>query len=440
MVAATGLGVAGAFRGPKLDTANVAAATALERVGQRLVLISDQAIDPVTAEDVQISPDVPISVVSDERSVTIRFSGMLRALTEYTVAVAVTGSATGVTGALEHTFSTPDLEVTVLVRDLDGPDEVRTRTVSGQESATVFEADRIQEFAELRDGVAAVVLDDGRTTGRLVIAVAGEPVTQEVALPGPGLLQQLRASDATDHLGVVFTSEDQNSPDARVAQLLLLDRLDPGGIVNPVVGLDGEPLSVLDWRFVPGTPYVVVQAYDQTMLLVDTTTPDAVPVPLGEHTQMRGFLPGTLRLVVANPTSGSTIDLESGQTRPLELPDDGLDEFVYPGKVIALADDRYVEIVSRPSVGEGFVLDYAVLHVTADAVVVAYDPGAGVPIRDICLSPNGQYVAVEVQDPEGEPDDYPNVSGRTLTNTYFVDLETLAANRAIAGFAASWCD
>jgi hypothetical protein len=439
-VAATVLGVAGAFRGPHLDDASVAAATALERPGQRLVLRADQAIEPVDPADVRIVPDVPIEVTSDERAVTIRFTGTLRALTEYTVRVAVSGAATGVDGTLDHAFTTPDLNIAVLVRDLDGPDEVRVRPVSGDEAVTVFSADRIQEFARLRDGVAAVVLDDASANGRLVIAAEGEPVTQEVTLPGPGRLQQLRASDTTDRLGVIFTSADSAEPDAALSQLLLFDRLDPSGLLRPATGLDGAPLSVIDWRFVPGTPFLVVQAFDQSMLLIDTTTPDAVPVPLGEHAEMRGFLPGTLRLVVADPQSGGTIDLESGQTAPFALPDDGLDELSYPGKIVMLADDRYVEVVSRPAPGEGFVLDYEILRVGADGVEVIFDPGDGNPIRDICLSPNAQYLAVEVQDPAGEPDGYPNLSGRTLSTTYFVDLETGQANRAVAGFASSWCD
>lgn len=439
-VVAAGLGVAGAFRGPHLDDAGVAAGTALERAGQRLVLQADQAIDPVAAADVQIVPEVPIEVSSDERSVTIRFVGMLRALTEYRVTVAVTGSATGVSGTLEHAFTTPDLDIAVLVRDLEGPDEVRARAVSGDATATLFAADRIQEFALLRDGVAAVVLDEEGANGRLVIAPEGEPLEQEVTLPGPGRVQQLQASDTTDRLGVLFTSADSGAPDAVLSQLLILDRLDPSGILRPVVGLDGAPLSVIDWRFVPGTGYLVVQAFDQSMLLVDTMTPDSEPVPLGEHAEMRGFLPGTLRLVVADPQSGGTIDLESGQTTPFVLPDDGLDEFSYPGKIVVLADDSYVEVASRPAPGEGFVLDYEILQVGIDGVEVIFDPDAGIPIRDICLSPNAQYLAVELQDPEGEPDGYPNVSGRTLSTTYFVDLETGEANRAVAGFASSWCD
>lgn len=438
-LATTGLGVAGAFRAPHLDQASVAAASALERPGQRLVVQADQAIDPVEASDVTITPAAPVDVTSDGRAITIRFTGMLRALTEYTVTATVRGSSTGVEGALGYMFTTPDLSVAVLVRDLDGPDQVVRRSVSGDDTAVVFSADRIQEFAVTPDGVAAVVLDETGPDGRLVLAPTGETLTQEVGLPAPGRLQQLHASATTGRVGVVFTAADALDPDAEQSRLLLFDPLDPSGALRPVTGLDGAPLSVLDWAFVPGTPYLVAHAFDEQVLLVDTANPDAPPAPLGEHAEVRGFLPGSLTLVVADPLSGGLVDLTTGETRPFTPPSDGTEEGVYRGKLLALSDDRYVEVVSRPSGETGFQLDFEVLLVDSDGARVIYDPAAGIPIRDVCLSPNGQYAAVEVQDPSGEPDGYPNVAGRTATTTYFVDLDTGAANRGIAGFATSWC-
>jgi hypothetical protein len=443
-IAVTGLGIAGAFRAPHLDDASVAAATALQRPDQRLVLQADQAIEPVEAGDVRIAPDTPIDVSSDGRAITVRFTGMLRALTEYTVSVDVRGSSTGVAGAWEYAFTTPDLDVSVLVRDLEGPDQVVRRAVSGADSAVLFRADRIQEFALTPDGVAAIVLDEAASgpaaaAGRLVLAPAGETITQEVALPGEGRIQQLHASETTGRIGFTFSSTDTRDPDAVSSRLLLFDPLDPSGIVRPVAGLDGEPVSVIDWMFVPGTPYLVAHTFGEAVLLVDTSDPEAVPAPLGEHAELRGFLPGSLTLVVADPLSGGLLDLRDGGTTEFTPPDDGLEEGVYRGALLALTEDSYVEVVSRPSGDSGFVLDYEVLLVDAEGATTIYDPPSGVPIRAICLSPNAQYVAVELQDAAGEPDGYPNVPGRTASTTYFVDLETGAANRGITGFATSWC-
>ena len=437
-LATTTLGVAGAFRPPRLDTATVAAATALERPGQRLVLQVDQTIDPVDAADVTIEPAVPIEVVSDPRTVTIRFPGMLRALTDYTVRVDVRGASTGIEGTLEHVVATPDLSVAVLLRDLTGPDQVIRRDVAGGAPEVLFAADRIQEYAVTPETVAAVLLGDSGAEGRLVVAPAGSTSTQEVNLPAPGRLQQLHASPSSGRIGVVFTATDPADGGA-ASRLLLFDPADPSGLLRPVLGLDGAPLSVLDWAFVPGTPYLVAHSFDEQVLLVDTNDPDAVPAPLGEHAELRGFLPGTLSLVVANPLSGALIDLTTGETTTFAPPDDGQPDDVYRGELLALSDDRYVEVVSRPGGDTGFVLDYAVLLVGPEDVEVLADPAPGVSVRDVCLSPNAQYAAVEVQDPAGEPDGYPTVSSRTATTTYFVDLETGAANQGIAGFAPSWC-
>lgn len=435
-VATVGLGLAGAVRGPRLDGATVAADTALQRAGQRLLLQADQSIDPVTAEDVRVDPATPVEVADDGRTITVRFAETLRALTEYRVTAEVRGSSTGIAGTIEYAFTTPDLDVAVLRRDLEGPDEITARGVSGGDPRVLLRADRIQEFALTRDGVAAVLLADEGPNGRLVLAGSGDDAPQDVPLPGEGRVQQLRVSDTTGHLGFTFT---EDGDDVAVSRLLISDPLDPSGVARPVRGLDGEPLSVLDWLFVPGTPYLVAQAFDESLLLVDTTDLDAAPSPLGQHAEVRGLLPGTLRLVVADPLSGGTIDLATGETAPLELPDDGLPPEVYRGRLVTLAEDRYAEVVSAPTGGAGFVLDYEVLLVDADGATVVYDPAPGAAVRDICLSPNGQYLAVEVQDPAGELDGYPNVPGRTATTTYFVDLETGAANRGITGFAASWC-
>jgi hypothetical protein len=433
-LAAAALSVAGAFRAPRLDTASVAAATALVRPDQRLVLQTDQAIRPLTAADLTITPEMPFEFEATDRTITVRFTGMLRALTDYTVTVAVTGASTGAAGTLTYEFTTPDLVVSVLQRDLDGPDRVVRRPVSSSDTEVVLESDRIQEFAETGYGVAAIVLDDD-SSGRLVIAPDGEDQLQDVALPGVGILGKLHTSDTSGLLGFTFIPEQ---PEASDPELLLFDPTDPSGSTRAVTGLDGQPVAVLDWLFVPGTAYLVVQAFDQSLLLVDTAT-DAAPVPLGEHAELRGFIPGTVQLVVANPLSGSTIDLSTGDTVALDLPDDGADEAAYRGKLLTLSDERYLEIVYRTAPGGSFRLDYELLAVGPEGAEVLYDPEAGNAIRDICLSPNAQYVAVEVSDPEGVPDEYPVLGSRTGTTTYFIDLEAGASNRSVRGIAPSWC-
>jgi len=156
---------------------------------------------------------------------------------------------------------------------------------------------------------------------------------------------------------------------------------------------------------------------------------------------MRGFIAGTTRLVVADPQQGSTIDLATGETAPLDLPDADLPEGTVPGPLVVLGGDSYLELVSTfddPTTGAG--LASRIIRVDGDETRELWSPAAeGTRIGDICLSPNGQYLAVETISAEGMPDGYPDVPGSSATSTVFVDIETGDAGRGIAGFRVDWC-
>lgn len=432
------LGTVGAFRGPGLASWSVSAASAVERPGQRLILSADQGLAPVGVDDVEIEPAAPFDVESTGSAVTVRFTGTLDAATTYRVAVAARSSATGIAERLAVEFQTPDLELTVLARDPAGPDEVRRRTLGAAAPEVLYSADRIQEFALTARGVAAIVLDDSEPSGRLVVREEGRDLDREVVAPLPGRLGGLGASPTGDLVGFVVTPEPSDDPEASEPRLAILDLADPSGVPTVVTGLDGDPVAVLDWVFVPGTTALVVQAFDESLLLVDPVA-GTPPTPLGQHAELRGFLPGTLRLVVADPAAGSTIDLRSGETVTLDLPADGLGDDVYPGDLVALDEESYVEDVSRVAPGDGFRLDPVVLAVSRTGAELLLDPEPGIVVSRLCPSPNGQYVAIELLDPAGDPDGYPFLPGRSGTTTVVVDVASGATAASVVGAQASWC-
>lgn len=424
-LATAGLGVASALRGPALDEAAVAAADAIQRTDQRLVLRADQVVESVDADDVTIEPAAPVDVTSDGATITLRFTGMLRTLTEYHVGVDVVGAATGVASRLDYRFSTPDLSYSLLAPAESGGDEVLRVAATTGETETLYRADGIAEFAELSYGVVAMLENDSGVPSRVVIVPSGETLEQEIALPGEGSVSDLHAASRSDLIGFVFTSADQTRADARLAQLLLFDPVAGPPLPEPVRGLDGQPVSVLDWIFVPGTPYLVVQTFDQALLLVDTTS-DIPPVPLGEHTELRGFVPGTVTLVVADPLSGSIVDLSDGTTTVLDLPADDRPESDYRGQLVLIDENSYLETVSRPVSDTGFILDYEVLFVDREGATVIADPESGVFVRGVCLSPNAQFAVIQLVRSAGE------------SSVSVVDLAT-GETRTLPGRAVSWC-
>ncbi|WP_207457413.1 hypothetical protein [Desertivibrio insolitus] len=432
-VLAAGFAVAGSLQGPRLDRAQLATDALIASAGSRLLLTTDQPIAPVTAEDVTVEPAASVTVQSDERSVTVTFDDLLRYDTEYTVRVAgVTSSSTGRTGDLVHTFTTPDPELFVLDRGSAGdPDVLRRTTLAGGEGEVVFEADRIQEYARTSDGFVVVTLDadDAPTVTRVSLADDYElPVT----LPGEGQVSELAASEQ-GVFGFVFTPASGGA-----SELVLYDEADQSALGTPIVGTGG-PVGVRDWYLVPGTTSVVLHDAEGNLSLVDALTPEAAS-PLGTHAEVRGFVPGTLDLVVADPTGGFVVDLATGEQSALELAVPELDPALSTGRVLVVdeAGDYLLQLVGFADSGQ---VVSALLYVdeTGEAPFSITPAADGSTVRDFCLSPNGQYAAVETVSVEGEPDGYPQASAYTAMTTIFVDLTTGTATRSIAGFAPDWC-
>src|SRR5680860_712326 len=96
----------------------------------------------------------------------------------------------------------------------------------------------------------------------------------------------------------------------------VLFMLDLGlGIADPVLGLDGEPLQVVDWSFIAGRAELMAQLYDTTLLLVNPRTNragTADPIPIGQHSRLAAVAPDGLRIAVSDQSSQFVLDLSTG--------------------------------------------------------------------------------------------------------------------------------
>ncbi len=437
-VLAVGLGAANATQGPKLSSASVNAEAAIARPGQRIVMDANQPVAAVDAADVRVVPQTPVEVASDGATVTVRFTGLLHYATEYTVEVDVRGTATGAAGTLRHTFATPSINVFSLQRTGAGDRILRhDLAATDADAAVMFEAPRIQEYAAIGSGVAAITLDESDAP-TLRVVFPDDGIDQAVTT-APGALRELHAAPVGDLVGFLVDVPAGDDPEATDTSRLYLYDLGGAGIPTEVLGAAGESLAVIDWAFVPGTSSLVVQTPDHSMFLVDTsgTTP---PTPLGQHTELRGFLPGTAQLLVADPTSGSLIDLATGETTVLDLPLPEVDSRLTPSSLLLLDDTSYVELYGNPFGTDASPYRSVLFATGPEGSRELFHPASDTSrITRVCLSPNGQYVSVEVVASDATPDRYPMQPGYADTTIYFVDTATGAADRGVVGMLPDWC-
>jgi len=443
--AAIGLGAANATQGPRLSSAEINTAAVVARAEQRLVLTANQPVADIDAAQVTVSPAAAIDDVSvDGTAITVRFADILDYDTDYTLRIdEVRGAFTSAVSTLSHRFSTPSVDVYTLLRDtttdggIDAPDRILRNSPTRAESEEVFEAPRIQEYA-VTDSVLVAATQTVGGEPSLVLTSLSDGVSTPVPTPLGGPPHDLRLTEQL--LGFRLGGEIDPSTSTRPAPLYVLDLTDASGIPIPVVGLDGAPLSVQDWTFVPGTTALVAQAADQQLYLVDPVA-GTPPTPLGQHTEMRGFVPGTTNLIVADPLSGSIIDLADGTVSPLDLPQAEADADSTAGKIVMLGGDSYVQQFDN--------VDYSLARTTISSELSLVDPSGtrriyAPPsetsrIRDFCVSPNGQFLAVEVIPVDGVIDGYDLLPAFSDMTTYFVELSSGAARRSVGGFLPSWC-
>jgi hypothetical protein len=430
-VATLALAALGAVRGPAIRDASVNTAAAVERSGQRLVIDTDQPIEPVVDADVRVTPEAPVTVASDGSRITVRFDSVLRYADEYTVEVDARGTATGAASTLRHTFTTDDALVYSLLR-ADGEDQILRASVAGTHSTEpVVSADHIQEYAVARDILVYVTTDQAGIPS-LQLRVPDDPQSYEMPLPDAGGMRALQA--ATSELLVGFLTDDGSAEGV----LHIVDLEDASWTPRPIRDAAGDDLVLRDWLWVPGTTSVVMQTADRELLLVDVLG-DTAPQLLGTHTELRGFLPGTVKLVVADPTAGTIIDLATGQIEALDLPPIDIDPDLYPVGFLLTSSTSSIEAFTD-LLGPADAPRSVVVRVDPSGTHELYRPAsASARVGEICLSPNGQYVAVEVI-PAGSPSDNdPYVPGWEGTTTYFVDAVTGDTSRGLPGMHSSWC-
>ena len=432
---AAGLTAANALRGPRVVRADVDPARASAVAGQHWTLDLDQTT-VADGVEVALEPEVPVTTSVTDRRVDVRFERPLDLATTYTLRATLPGTGShGVSHVVER-LTTPTGEVFLLQRagraDDAGTDRVlRTDVATGRQEA-VFHAPGVQEVASAAPYLAVVRGDGANGRGALETVRLG-PGSSGAAVPvaSGSVLQQLRSSGAGGLFGYVSVAVGTDDPPQ-------LHALDPAtGRTGLVLGSDGQPIQAVDWRFVPGTSQMVVQTPDLLVWLVDPW--NRTPVrPLGGHSYLVDFVPGTRQLLVEDRTR-TVLDLATGQQHELTSPLAPAGQVVYQSWTLATPERTPVLLSGVDASGV----------TTSDLTLEVGDGGmGGRPVWEVptgstvvrtCLSPNGQLLELDVAPPGAAPDGYPIVPGSVGTTAVLVDLGSGQVSGPFPGAASTWC-
>jgi WD40 repeat protein len=431
LVAAVGLTVANTLQGPRLLDAQINPGAAVDGAGERLVLRVDQAVAELAADQVSVTPTVPVEPTSDGAALILRFSDSLSYATTYEIVAQVQSATTGASSTLTYSFRTPDGAFYLLQRaasnaDSDAPDQIVHHVIGSTEQRVVRSQTRIEQYA-VADPVIAVVTSDATGAATLTVGpLDGSEPSQTLADDSD--ISQLKSSGRSGLLGFVLTP--LSDPDlGGDGQLHVYDPV--AAKLITVSGFDGQPLEPLDWTFVPGTTFIVAQTADNSFYLIDPLNGRPTQ-PLGGHSRMYGFVPGSTTLIVDDSGDYKAIDLATGNTSTVPALD--LPEAAGLQQLLPLGGDRgYIGWMATQDGAASVV----VINDGNARQIYAEEPDATGGIQNICLSPNGQYLAVAKlpRDTATNPD-----SSGFANKTEFVDTATGRTDHDVAGSQVNWCN
>jgi hypothetical protein len=431
LLAAAGLTVANTRQGPRLLDAQINPGAAVEGAGERLILRVDQTVAEPTTDQVSVTPTVPVEPTTDGAALILRFADSLSYATTYEIVAKVQSGTTGASATLTYSFRTPDgafytLERAASNADADAPDQIVHHLLGSPEQRVVRSQPRIEQYAVADPAIAVVTSDAAGAAALTVGPLDGSEPNQTLADNSD--ISQLRSSGPSGLLGFVLTPLNDTDLGGG-GQLHFYDPV--AGKLSKVSGFDGKPLEPLDWAFVPGTTSIVAQTADNSFYLIDPFNGRQTQ-PLGGHSRMYGFVPGSTTLIVDDSGDYKAIDLATGNTSTvpaLDLPEaSGLQQ------LLPLGGDRgYIGWMATQDGAASVV----VINDGNARQIYAEEPDATGGIQNICLSPNGQYLAVAKlpRDAATNPD-----SSGFANKTEFVDTATGRTDHDVAGSQVNWCN
>lgn len=435
----------GYLRGPQLSSAKVDVTAVTEKPAQQLRLFMNQTVATVDAKDVTVEPAVPFTIATDRDAITVQFDGRLANATDYSVRVkGITSPYENVTSTVDYSFATSGASFYYLDRadpttGSDDQDQIVRAGVSDGSRESVVRATRIQDYVVV-DGLVIVATLENNESSAITIVDPQSQATEKLRMPGTGTIDLLEGSSGAGMLGFTFSSlQSADGGVPEYLQTLFFVDLSGNHDVEPVLGLGGEPLDVLAWQFIPGTPRAVVQLIDQSVLAVDLSGSTPI-LPLGSYAEMGRISPDGASIVVGDIYGDYSLSIADRAKTPLPIAAvDGIVPYGGDLQLLAGGQARVQQVAIFNDVTGRF--SSHIVYQKGDSSRTLYEKtDQKGSIETFEVSPNGQYLAVTtIPDVAASIiDGYFVDASSTSVSTILVDVATGTTLGSVNGFDVDW--
>jgi len=376
-------------QGPQLRGSSIDEATAITTAGVALTLRSDRALAQVPQSAVVVTPEAEFELDQSALELRVVFTHPLRSGTNYTVQVTdVKPRNLGAGTSWRSTFQTPQQDI-VFVRAAGAETELVRFFLDDSEPQVVYRAPGIVGFAEV--GVVFAVHRQWEDQSILELVDPQSGGVDRIALSPDDRLESIASASWGTSLLVTLDTTVDGQPLRGVVALL-----DTVGqrIPEIVRGADGRPLRALKVQVSPVTGNVLVWLLDQSLIIYEPLT--GVAVPLGTAAELWGFNSLGTQAVFVDALGTVSVDIRTREET--RIPVGQLDGFPVFHEMTTLspAGLSYQRVVV-PGFAEG--PDFVVVTVAdEDGLHRRLVGNLTTPesIGTVALSPNGQYLAVEI--------------------------------------------
>lgn len=429
-----GVGAWSMLQGPQLRDVLSDELSLHQRAGAFVSLRSDRAIEPISSDQVRISPDAPFTLEDDGLTIRLTFETPLWANTEYRVEVTgVSPAGFGQPASWSTTFTTGGFDF-VFLRENGDAREIHRAKPGEPGTELLYRAPGIVSATPVAS-VLAVIREQGEESWLELVDPVTSVAERIVLPPGYEIVDLADASWGTTLVAIANVPEGPQG--AVFGALVLIDVL--GDRTPSVVkGIAGEPLSVRSVAVSPQSGEILVWQKNQELVRFNPLT--EVVLPLGTASELWGFdALGTQALYVdglgtlaQNLASGELSRVPRGEFEGISLRHQ---------KFALSPSGLRVHRAQLPGLGEGdpFSLvtreDQEGVH---SLVTGSLDtPGS---IGDLGLSPNGQFLLVEVN-PKSSPLGYQGLTAEEIASDTVIRVIDLRDNTVVGefpGFGFVW--